>query len=274
MKRYTLIPVLLFLISCGLINDCMATAADTIKPCITAVRVDHSPVLSGKLDDPLWATAKPVELGFEASPGENIPAKVKTLAMILYDQNFIYIGFRCYDTLPGIIRTNLSDRDKIFGDDFVLATIDTYNNHQRGFEFAVNPYGIQGDLLMMGIGNEDEAYDMVWQSAASINGEGWTAEMAIPLKSLSFSSEENQTWTICLLRNMPRNNQYYFTWTPLDRNNPNYISQGGYLKGLEGIKPGKSLEFLPYTMIQQSGARSDLSDPASGMDNGKIRARI
>lgn len=272
MKKLILLSLLLAWISFRLSG--VTAVQDTIKPEIKAVRIDKPLNVSGKLDDPLWLQALPVELLYEASPGENTPAKQHTTAMILYDQEYLYIGFNCHDTLPGNIRAHLSDRDKIFNDDFVLATIDTYGDHQRGFEFAVNPYGIQGDLLMMGIGNEDVAYDMVWQSAASRNEMGWTAEMAIPLKALDFSPSESQKWTICLLRNVPRNNRYLLTWTPLDRNEPGYLSQGGYLVGLEGVKPGKSLEFLPYIMAQQTADRTNPGDPESIMDKSSIKARI
>lgn len=262
------------MIGSGLMFPCLASVNDSIKPELHAVRIDKPLKLSGKLDDPSWLKAIPVELKFEVSPGENTPARQKTFAMVLYDQQYIYIGFRCLDSLPGSIRANLSDRDKIFGDDYVIATIDTYNNYQRGFEFAVNPYGIQGDLLMMGSGNEDVSYDMVWQSAATKNKEGWTGEMAIPFKSLSFSANASQTWTISLLRNIPRDSRYLCTWTPIDRNNPSYLAQGGKLVGLEGIKPGFSLDFLPYIMTQKTGTKSDISDPASAMNNGSIKARI
>jgi len=262
------------LLSSGSLVLCNASVADTIKAELKAVRIEKPIKLSGKVDDPLWDKAIPVELKFEASPGENTPARQRTIAMVLYDHDYIYLGFRCFDSLPGSIRANLSDRDKIFNDDYVIATIDTYNNYQRGFEFAVNPFGIQGDLLMMGSGNEDPSYDMVWQSAATRNNDGWTAEMTIPFKSLSFSANSSQTWTISLLRNIPRKNRYLCTWTPLDRNNPSYIAQGGNLTGLEGIKPGYSLDFLPYIMVQQSGMKSDLSDPASAMDRGSLKARI
>jgi hypothetical protein len=247
---------------------------DTIKPELKAVRIDRPLNLSGKMDDPLWLKALPVELNFEASPGENTPAKQKTIAMILYDQENLYIGFICQDTMPQNIRAHMSDRDKIFSDDYVIATIDTYNDHQRGFEFAVNPYGIQGDLLMMGIGSEDISYDMVWQSAASRDEMGWTAEMAIPLKALDFSPQDTQKWTINLLRCVPRNNRYLLTWTRLDRNEPGYLSQGGNLVGLTGIKPGKSLDFLPYIMAQQTGDRSDPGDPDSKMNNNSLKTRI
>lgn len=272
MKNIIIVSLLLIVISNNMHG--ITARQDTLKPEIIAVRIDQPLNLSGKLDDPLWLKAMPVELKFEASPGENTPAKQRTIAMILYDEVNLYIGFNCYDTIPGNIRAHMSDRDKIFEDDFVLATIDTYNDHQRGFEFAVNPYGIQGDLLMIGIGTEDVSYDLVWQSAASGNDNGWTAEMAIPFKALDFSPNETQKWTICLLRNVPRNNRYLLTWTKMDRNDPSYLSQGGYLVGLENIRPGKSLGFMPYIMAQQTGVRSKMEDPASPMDNSKIKARI
>lgn len=265
---------LLILLSAGFYQLGATSVRDTLKPDFNAVRIDKPLVLTGKLDDPQWLKSVPVELKFEAEPGENTPARQRTVAMALYDKDFLYLGFRCYDSVPGNIRANLTDRDKMFGDDFVVATIDTYNNYQRGYEFAVNPYGIQGDLLMMGAGNEDPSYDMVWHSAASRDDQGWIAEMAIPLKSLSFSASESQKWTIALARNMPRNNRYLFTWTPIDRNNPSYIAQGGNLVGLEGIKPGHSLEIMPYIMAQYTGDKSDISDPASAMTKGSFKGRV
>jgi hypothetical protein len=128
--------------------------------------------------------------------------------------------------------------------------------------------------MMMGSGNEDESYDMVWHSAASMDEEGWTAEMAIPFSVFSFNSAEIQDWTITLCRSMPRDSRYLLSWTTLDRNNPSWLGQGGQLKGLEGIKPGKSLSFLPYLMMEQKGERSDISDPESPMELSKIKTRV
>jgi hypothetical protein len=244
------------------------------KPYLPVVKINGSINLSGKMDDPLWLQAMPVELNYEIMPGENQPAKQKTIAMVLYSDDYLYFGFRCYDSLPSAIRANLTDRDKMFNDDFVVVSIDTYNNYQKGLEFAVNPYGIQGDLLMMGSGNEDSSYDMVWHSAASVDDEGWTAEMAIPFSVFSFNSAAIQDWTITLCRSMPRDSRYLLSWTMNDRNNPSWLGQGGLLKGLEGIKPGKSLSFLPYIMLEQKGERSDVSDPESPMDQSKLKARV
>lgn len=246
----------------------------TPRPSLPAVKIDGNLTLTGKMDDPLWLQAMPVELKYEIMPAENAPAKQKTVVRVIYNNEYLYFGFRCYDSVPSAIRANLSDRDKMFGDDFVVASIDTYNNYQKGLEFAVNPHGVQGDLIMMGSGNEDPSYDMVWQSAASIDDEGWTAEMAIPFSVFSFNSAAIQDWTITLCRNMPRDSRYLLSWTVYDRNNPSWLGQGGLLKGLEGIKPGKSLSFLPYIMLEQKGERSDVSDPESSMDQSKLKARV
>ena len=247
---------------------------DSLKPSIPAVRIDKPVALTGKLDDPQWIKAFPVELNYEIMPGENTPARQKTVVRILYDSKNLYVGFRCYDSIPGSIRANLSDRDKCFNDDYVVVSIDTYNNYQRGFEFAVNPFGIPGDLLMMGTGMEDPSYDMVWYSAASRDSEGWIAEMAIPFKVFSFTSANIQDWTITLVRSIPRNNRYLVGWTPYDRNNPSWLAQGGLLKGIEGIKSGNSLDILPYAMFEQTGAKSDMSDPESSVERSKVNVRV
>ncbi len=247
---------------------------DSLKQTIQAVRIDRPVELTGRLDDPLWLNAIPVELEYEIMPSENTPAGQRTTVMVLYDNENLYVGVRCYDSLPGLIRSHLCDRDQIFKDDFVDVIIDTYNNYQRGYEFAVNPAGIQGDLLMIGSGGEDSSYDMVWYSAATINNQGWTAELAIPFKELNFSNEELQEWTVSILRNMPRENRYLFSWTINDRNIPSLLAQGGALTGLKGINPGHSLGILPYTMIEQSNTRVDPSSSESAMEKGSVKARI
>jgi hypothetical protein len=119
------------------------TKADSAQPTITAVRIDRPLALSGTLEDSAWSLATPIELPYEFQPGENTPAPVRTQAYALYDVEHLYLGFRCLDPRPAEIRANLSDRDKIFSDDYIIVVIDTYGDYQRGYELAVNPYGVQ-----------------------------------------------------------------------------------------------------------------------------------
>jgi hypothetical protein len=240
---------------------------------IQLIKINQSIALTGRLDNPMWLQSEPVELNYEVTPGENTPAPQKTLVWSFYDNNFIYFGFQCFDTNPDQIRANISERDKMYQDDWVFVAIDTYGDYQRSYEFCVNPFGIQGDLLAT-INGEDASVDWIWQAAASKNDHGWTAEMAIPFSSLNFPNNEEQSWRINILRTIPRESRTQISWTRLDRNIPGIMTQAGFLKGLKNIKPGSTVELLPYAIGQKMGSLSDRSNPNSGMKYEPAQGRI
>lgn len=248
-------------------------AADTPDAVIQAVPIDRSIQLTGRLDDPMWQKGKPVSLDYEFEPGDNTPAPQKTSVRALYNQELVYLGFQCYDSRPGEIRANLSERDKIFQDDYVMVTIDTYGDFQRAYEFALNPYGIQADQMIT-LNNEDPDFDMIWYSAAAKNDSGWTAEMAIPFKSLRFPNRDEQVWRIHLVRNYPRASQTKMSWMPIDRANPSFLIQAGHMQGLTSIATSRSFEFLPYAMGQQSEALRDAGRAPSGWRREQMQSRF
>ena len=246
---------------------------DSARPQFYALRIEGNIPMTGKLDDPRWQSAQTVSIGFEVQPGENIPAPQKTVVRVLFNSEYVYFGFDCKDTNPKAIRAHISERDKIFDDDFVGIILDTYGDYQRAYEFFVNPFGIQADLLRTGT-NEDDSFDTVWETAASENDEGWTAVMAIPFKSIRFPASQEQKWSVILGRIYPRASRAFLSWTPNDRNNPCLQCQGGYLLGINGVQSTSSVELLPYVVGQQSGEVGDASDPTSQFTNGKPKGRV
>jgi len=98
-------------------------------------------VVDGQLDEEAWQSAAQVELLYENNPGDNTPARVKTVAYLIEDGANLYVGFAASDPDPSAIRAYLRDRDKAFDDDFVGIVIDTYNDSRRAFEFFSNPLG-------------------------------------------------------------------------------------------------------------------------------------
>jgi hypothetical protein len=239
---------------------------------LRTTRVDRSINLTGRLDDPLWSQATPALFAYEVQPGDNTPAPQRTEVIVLYTDKYLYFGFRCHDTRPAEIRSNVCDRDKIFQDDHVAVLLDTYCDSQRGYGLAVNPHGIQGDMITT-INGDDMNFDMVWLSAASLNDSGWSAEIAIPFKSLRYPDEDEQTWQIHLTRICPRASLIRISWMPLDRNNPGTLSQAGLLAGLKGIPTAGTVELLPYVMGQQTGFLRDGDNPSSGFQNDPIGGR-
>lgn len=261
---------------CSIAFPISALSSDSENPDkyhVEAVRIDRKIDLTGKLSDPLWKLATPVQLNFEIQPGENTPAREKTFVYVLYNSDYIYFGFDCLDSNAKLIRTHITDRDKMTDDDFVGVILDTYGNRQSGYELMVNPSSIQFDAMRMG-NNEDASFDAVWYSAGNVNDSGYTVEMAIPFKSLRFPATTEQHWLALFVRNMPRESRYQITWTPIDRNNPCILCQTGAIDGIKEIEASNNVEVLPYAMGVQSGSMNDTGDPQSSFTNGPITGRI
>ena len=240
---------------------------------LPAVWISGNIDLTGKLTDPKWKLAPRVSLGYEVQPGNDTPAPQKTEAFVLYNSSYLYLGFVCHDTHPSQIRAHITDRDNIFQDDFVGVILDTYNNHQWGYEFFANPFGIQGDLFRNG-NNEDPNWDAVWYSKETISDSGYIVEMAIPFKSLRLPSEAVQNWGIFFIRNIPRASRIQTSWVRVNLNDPCMLCQEGMLTGLTGLESGSSIGVLPYAMGLESGNINDNSDPSSGFSNGPVTGRL
>ena len=246
---------------------------DTARPSIRAVRIDGDIALTGTLSDSRWRTAPPVELRYEFNPGENTPAPQRTFVRTLYNNDYIYFGFDCKDSDAAAIRAHITDRDKMFDDDFVDVIIDPYDDYQRAYEIVVNPYGIQGDLLFTS-SSEDASFDMVWDAAASINKDGWTAEIAVPFKSLRFPSVRVQKWDAIFVRTIPRTSRVQVSWTRVDRNNPCLLCQGGVIEGISDVQSVTSVEMLPYVIGQRRDALDNETDPNTAFRDGKVNGRF
>ncbi len=272
-STYQRFLVALFLVSIFFQAERVAAEVmDSSRIHIEAIRINEDIKLSGKLDDPRWNLSRPSEISYEVTPGENTPATQQTTVRVMYNARYIYFGFECKDSHPSDIRAHITDRDKLFDDDWVMVILDTYGDYQRSYEMAVNPYGIQGDLLRTG-SNEDASFDAVWESAAAIDDSGWTAVMAFPFKSLRFPSKSVQRWVAEFIRNYPRASQVKISWVPIDRNNPCLPCQAGTIVGIRDVEGSTSVELLPYVVGQQSGALNDASNPASGFENGRSAGR-
>ncbi len=94
-------------------------------------RVNGPVSIDGILDDDEWRQALQIKVDTETNPGENIPAKVKTVAYLMEDGKSLFIAFDARDPDPSAIRAFLRDRDSAYNDDFVGFVIDSYNDERR-----------------------------------------------------------------------------------------------------------------------------------------------
>ena len=186
------------------------------------------------LSEAAWLQAAQVPLKYETRPGENTPAPVETTCLVTYDDSRVYVAFIAYDDNPEEIRARLTDRDRAFNDDFVGVVLDTFNDERRGFEFFVNPLGVQMDLFQDDVtGREDENWDAIWASAGRITEEGYIVEFAIPFQQLRFPhGGGQQIWGFDAIRFYPRSDRVRIAAQPMDRNVSCYLCQISKVQGI------------------------------------------
>ena len=227
--------------------------AGAAPPVARVARAAESPRVDGRLDDAAWAAATPVTAFTQVDPDQGQPVSEATEIRLVYDEEALYVGARFHDR--GRISARLGRRDMDLGDsDWLGVVIDSYHGHQSAFSFDVNPAGVRRDAIITDAGN-DMSWDAVWQAETTRDSAGWTAEYRIPFSQLRFNPRET-TWGVQLERIIGRRNEYaVFSFTPKDQ--PGGIARFGHLEGLQGVRTGKRLEILPYTV-----ARAEYVDPA------------
>ena len=227
------------------------------KPPLDIPRLSHAPKIDGVLDNPIWEKeALKIEDFVQLTPKENGPPTEKTVAYVGYDEKNLYLAFRCFDSDPAKVRCSITSRDNIIDDDWILLMLDTFNEKRRAFSFFLNPAGIQIDAMRTeegGSDNFDLSWDTVFDSAGTIDKDGWTAEIAVPFKSIRFPDQETKAWNIVLARNLPRKGEIML-WPSYSRDVPGLLTQGQIWRIRGRVEKGKNLEVMPIlTSLQRQG---------------------
>jgi len=221
-------------------------------------RVECEVRADGFLDEPCWEEALVMRLDFEVRPGENVPPPVATEVLLAYNASSVLVAFRAYDPSPHLIRARLTDRDRLWDDEWVAINFDTFNDQRRSFLFVVNPLGVQADDIEVE-GSDSCPFDAIWDSGGRINEEGYFVEMVIPFRALRFQrSSEDQVWGVDAIRSYPRAVRHHIGLFPRDRNNNCYLCQAEKIVGFAGATPGRGLEFDPTVSPRKTQARESV----------------
>src|SRR5205807_1030318 len=170
-----------------------------------ARHADVPPKIDGVLDDEAWSGAPlPLEAWVSYNPMRGERASEQTRVWVAYDNHALYFAFKCFDTEPEKIRTNISRRDDAFKDDWVGLSLDSSRAGQMAYHMFVNPSGIQMDGINSGSNGEDFAPDWVWQSAGRVDADGYTVEIRLPLQAIRFRSGANVRMGVLFWRRLSR----------------------------------------------------------------------
>jgi len=214
-----------------------------------ATRATTPPVIDGRDDDEVWRFAPAITQFREFQPHEDGDPRFATEAKVAYDARNLYVFIRALDPHPDSILSLLSRRDVRSASDQLKIIIDSYHDRRTGYEFAVNPAGVKRDYSIFGDGQEDDAWDAVWEVMATIDSLGWTAEFKIPLSQLRFAPGPSITFGFGIWRDIQRFGDRV-AWPAYFPSRAGFPSQLGEITGLEGLAPPTRLELSPYVVTK------------------------
>ncbi len=261
MKR---IATILFMI-------CTPLAVFADRPTYKAVRAAQAPVIDGDLSDAVWQSA-PEATGFtQRDPNEGQPATQQTHVKVAYTDEAIYFAAVMEDS--GKVTPLLARRDSDLNNgDYIRISIDSQHDRLNGAAFVVNASNVQMDMILYNDIYDDSSWDAVWDSATKITDKGWVAEMRIPLSQLRFQDKPVHTWGFNVSR-----------WTARIRESSRlvhspktesvFVSRFADLEGIEGIKPKRAFEVMPYG-VARSDVYSRANNPFTPASEHRVDAGV
>ncbi len=267
---YIVRPVFAFAILCATCAAASAQPANSSSSAAnvaTASKAPEAPTLDGDvLNDPAWAQATPVTGFTQEQPNEGEPVSERTEVRVIFTNDTLYIGAVMYDRDPSGIIVSDARRDAPMDDtDSFQMIVDTYRDRQNGFVFGTNPAGIEydGQVTNEGQGGgglgpgqmqssgSGSGFNINWDGAWTVRtrtGEhGWSAEFAIPFRTLRYPANATQTWGINFQRNIRRKNERAY-WAPIPRQFNLYrLSLAGSISGVQ-TPVLRNLRITPYAL--------------------------
>lgn len=231
--------------------------------------------VDGLLSEPFWQRAAVIDGFMQREPEEGVPATETTEVRVVYDDDALYVGIVARDSEPQRIVARLLQRDRILsrggfggfsfaGDDAVALLLDPFHDHRNGVVLATNPNGAQYDALVSDEGSEiNTDWRGVWEVRAQRIPEGWSAEFAIPWRSLRYpGGGQDGVWGFNVYRMIQRKKEEVL-WRGWEREGGGFqrVSQAGHLAGLHDLpRPGLNVEVKPFALAETTRARSEVGD--------------
>ncbi|MEP6731092.1 MAG: DUF5916 domain-containing protein [bacterium] len=216
-----------------------------------AIRTSAAPVIDGIENDSIWRAAPVISAFRQWQPTEGKEPRFRTEAKVAYDAANLYVFVRAFDPHPDSIIKLLERRDTFTPSDMVWIFLDSYHDRRTGYEFGVNAAGVKMDQAIYDDGNEDSAWDAVWDVATHIDSLGWTAEFRIPLSQMRYSTERAHTFGITIDRDIYRYAERV-SWPMFSQSKAGMVSQFGSLQGLDDLEAPRRLEALPYVVTKNA----------------------
>jgi hypothetical protein len=248
----------------------MLAAACFVSLAPRPVRADDAPTavvaratgpvhVDGVLDEDDWRQAAPLAALIQREPAEGRPASQPTEVRVLQDADTLYFGIVCHEADAGsIVATQLGRDADLSVDDYVLIVLDPFLDHRNGFLFQVNAAGARADAqISNNVEHVTYEWDGIWEARARMTAAGWTAEIAVPFKTLRFRPGQ-AIWGLNVERQIKRL-QEKDRWAAARQDIwITNLAAAGQLSGMESAQQGRGLDIRPYLSGGEESSRSQL----------------
>jgi len=225
--------------------------SQSARPSFHIKRATGPIVIDGVPDEGSWSDAEVINELIQQFPSDTSRSKLRTEFRATYDDHFVYFSATAYDnTKGGYVISSLRRDFRGPGLDGVSVIIDPFQDVTNGFFFGLSPAGVQREgLISNGYLRRDDldlSWDNKWYSETKIHDGYWTAEFAIPFKTLRFKAGGNR-WNVKLYRQDSKENEraiWPFTPRFFEPGNLNYTGEMIWEESL--TKPGPNISIIPY----------------------------
>lgn len=208
--------------------------------------------IDGFISKDEWKEATQIREFYTYYPTAGALSDEKTVAFFGRDAKNLYVAFICFYDDPSQIRANITPRDAIFKDDYVIFYLDTYNTGEHAYQFGFNPYGIQADGIFTEYVGEDFRPDYQLTSKGRLFSKGYIVEAKIPFNNFNIPNKETMNWKIGILRNTA-NNKHGSIWPKVSINRNDIIGQFTHFTNISDLEIEKKVELIP----EFTGSRID-----------------
>ena len=251
-----------------------------------AGRATLTPILDGDIiNDSAWSNIDAITLFTQKTPDEGQAISEKTVVKVMYSDKFFFVAVIAYDRDPNKIIVSDTRRDSpLNNSDSFSFIIDTFHDYQTGYLFGTNPAGIEYDAQITGGGESGSMtrrfsvgtgggfnvnWDAVWEVKSKRGDYGWSAEFAIPFKTLRYKKIDDQSWGINFERVIGRKKEEAH-WSPIPRQfTMNRLISAGTLTSMN-VPNARNIKIMPYLLGQNNKIKNETqssdSDGNFGLD--------
>jgi hypothetical protein len=181
-----------------------AILAQGAAPALRAGTLTGALSVDGVLDEAAWSSAATIDQLTQSDPDEGQPATARTTVRVLASAGALAIGIVCEQPAGDIVSFSVRRDAGLNSEDHVRLVFGPFMDGRSGYVFAVNPTGARYDGLIAPGGESDNPdWDGIWDAATRRGATGWTAEILIPIHTISFNADLRE-WHFNVQRRIQR----------------------------------------------------------------------